>query len=120
MHQRLYTRFRFFKAQAGFATTPGRAACALALARAEMAAHDAGMTFVYRLDAEPSWALGPDGAYHASRAYLLHAVLEDADEAQVSLAALGGVAIDGDAAYYRVLEAELADVALAAWRASVA
>ena len=83
MHQRLYTRFRFFKAQAGFATPPGRAARALALARAEMAAHDAGITFVYKLDSEPSWALRADGAYFASRASVLQAVLEDADEAVI-------------------------------------
>jgi hypothetical protein len=112
MKHALYQRFRFFKAYAGFATPPGRSACALALARAEMAAHDAGIAFVYKLDSEVTWALGSDGEYHASAAYVLHAVLEDEDEQQRSLAAIGGVDADGDAAFYRVLEAQLADVAL--------
>jgi len=114
MKNALYKRFRFFKEHAGFATPPGRAACAIALARAEVAAQDAGIAFVYKLDSEVNWALGRDGEYHASPAFVLHAIFEDEDEQQRSLAAIGGVDAEADAAFYRVVEAELADTALAA------
>jgi hypothetical protein len=51
MNPQLQQRFRFFLEHAGYATPPGRAACALALARAEHVAKDiADATFEWEDD----------------------------------------------------------------------
>jgi hypothetical protein len=114
MSNSLYARYRYFKAHAGYATPPGLAACALALAKAEMAATDAGVQYVYQVDAEPSWALGADGEYHASPAFVVTAVLEDGDEQFTTLASIGSVEADAEPSFYRVIEAELAASAMPA------
>ena len=46
----LYASYRFFKAHAGYATPPGLAARAHALARAEMAARETGIDYIYTAD----------------------------------------------------------------------
>jgi hypothetical protein len=55
----LYASYRFFKVHAGYATPPGLAACAHALARAELVAREIGIAYVYSADDyEASWSSG--------------------------------------------------------------
>ena len=109
----LYASYRFFKAHAGYATPPGLAACAHALARAEMAAREIGIAYVYSADDyEASWSLGADGKYHAVPSYVVRAVMGDGDVHAATLAALGAVDAGADSAFYRVVEAQLAAEAL--------
>ena len=108
MSKSLYRRFLFFKEHAGSVTPPGRAACALALAKAEIAAEDAGLSYVYKFDTEPGWSLGADGEYHAYSAFIISVGFEDDDEQRTTLASIGGIEADAEASFYRVTEAHLA------------
>src|SRR4051812_10745523 len=63
MHSTDETRnaFRFFLRHASFRTPPGRAACALALARAERDGKSVGLRFAWVDDPEGRADLGPGG-----------------------------------------------------------
>jgi hypothetical protein len=120
MSQSLYQRYLYFKAHSASVTPPGLAACALSLAKAEIAAAAAGLEYVYKFDSEPSWALGADGEYHAFPAFIVRLVLEDEDEQRTVLASIGSVEADADSAFYRVSEAQLAEQAMSELVAAVA
>ncbi len=104
---------RFFAEHAGYATPPGRLACAKALADAESAAATAGLHPDWSDDAGGADALGDHAAWcgcttpphHRIERCTLHA------EDGTVVVSLGGV-IDADADYRRVVEAELALEAL--------
>jgi hypothetical protein len=117
--------FRFFLEHAGYATPPGRAACALGLSRAEERAKAVGITFEWEWDedADLSWMDDRDRYYHhdgGKRHPREHEVLgciargPDGEH----LASLWGI-VDADASYRRVVEAELAAEALADYVAPV-
>lgn len=53
MDRKLYEAFRFFKEHAGYSTPPGRAACALTLARAEIRGRETGLTVQWEDDPLP-------------------------------------------------------------------
>jgi hypothetical protein len=98
-------RWRFFLESAGYCSPPGRAACALALARAERDGELHGLEFWWEDDQE-AW----DGDGPAPR-YLLNCVCVDADGKP--LAALCGIGLNDTADdYRRVVQAELAADAL--------
>jgi hypothetical protein len=101
--------FQFFLDNAGYATPPGRAACALELARAERYAYEQEWSWEWRFDddADLSWM---DDAERAKEHEVLGAILNDRDGNH--LASLWGI-VDPDATYRRVVEAELASEAQA-------
>jgi hypothetical protein len=104
----LRKRFQFFLANAGYATPPGRAACALGLAKAEAYAEDHEWSFewVFDDDADLSWM---DEAERKLDHEVLGCVVKDAD-GEV-LASLWSI-VDPDASYRRVVEAELSSEAM--------
>lgn len=103
--------FRFFLNKAGYCTPPGRAACALSLARAEAIAEERGWTAEWFHDEDGDlgdhdfWCRKDCGKSHEIKVCLLR------DEDGKVLASLCGI-IDADRDYRRVVEAELADEAL--------
>lgn len=107
--------WRFFLEHAGYATPPGRAACAASLARAEEQAQGAGLRFEWVADEYPdlSWM---DEAEAARDYEVLGCVV--CDPAGQHLASLWGI-VDADANYRRVVEAELAAEALEGYAASL-
>lgn len=131
----LQDRFRFFLQNAGYATPPGRAACALALARAEqrLAADVAGGALEVVVEADQDHDAGPcvpaaGDAEHAAfvrwRAWwerqvesgalevVAVALVDDAGDVVASLHGVDSPPGDGDAwplaGYRRVVAAELA------------
>lgn len=117
MNRQLIERFRFFFKHAGYATPPGRAVCALALARAEHVARDiADASFEWESDFDqPIEDLLDPSIFHSEdefKAYcdrhrddVTGCVLRDANgNVRASLWAI----IGADSAYQRVVEAELA------------
>ncbi len=109
MSLELRDAFRFFLENAGYATPPGRAACALDLARAEQDAELMGFSFEWVSDDDPdlSWMTPEELAQdHES----LGCIVRNASG--TSVGSLWGI-IDPDADYRRVIEAELASEALA-------
>ena len=117
MSPRLRQSFHFFLHHAGYATPPGRAVCALALARAEHVARDiADASFEWEDDFDqPIEDLLDPSIFHSEdefKAYcdryrddVTGCVLRDAN-GNVR-ASLWGI-IGADSAYQRVVEAELA------------
>ncbi len=96
MDTALRAAWRFFLEHAGYATPPGRAACALELARAERWAGEQGVTFAWQHDPEP-WdadAPAPDEVLCCTASY--------GDES-VALCGIG----DPSDEYRRVIQAEL-------------
>lgn len=91
--------FRFFLDNAGYCSPPGRAACALSLARAEMAAGVEGLAFRWEYDDVP-W----DGEGEAP-SEVLGCIAEDGEGNH--LASLWGIG-DPDDGYRRLIEAQLA------------
>jgi hypothetical protein len=117
MNRQLQQRFRFFLNHAGYATPPGRAVCALALARAEQVAKEiADAMFEWEYDTDQPIENLLDSSIFRSedefKAYcnqyrddVTGCVLRDAN-GNVR-ASLWGI-IGADSAYRRVVEAELA------------
>jgi hypothetical protein len=101
---------------AGYATPPGRTACAAALARAEERAEAAGFVFEWVPDecSDLSWM---DEAEAARDHEVLGCIVHD--PAGEHLASLWGI-VDADANYRRVIEAELGAEALEGYAAPIA
>lgn len=137
IHMRLYghskarrERWRFFMEHGGYCTPPGRAACALAMARAEEEGEKRGLVFWFE-DEEDSWESvhgEGEGACPAPAIALICAVFaaEDCDEDEgvigdmrpkkqaIPLASVGMVGLDRlSDPYLRVVRAELLLEALA-------
>jgi len=110
----LRERFAFFQEHAGYIIGE-RARCALHLARAELAAEDSGwaVEWEWEQDIDDSWM---SEAERAKDHEWTCALLKDAGGNV--LASLGGIC-DADRTYRRVVEAELADEALASERHEV-
>lgn len=122
MNRRLIERFRFFFEHAGYSTPPGKAACALALARAEHVAKDiadAGFEWLDDFD-QPIEDLLDPSIFRSEEEFKVYCdryrdhvegcVLRDAKgEVRASLWAI----IGADSNYRRVIEAELAHEAYA-------
>ena len=89
--------FKFFLTHAGYCTPPGRAACALSLARAEIQAEEEGFTVEWVPDDMP-W----EGDCQAP-SDVLGCIVTSPDGESSSLWGIG----DPDNAYRRVVEAEL-------------
>jgi hypothetical protein len=117
MNPQLQQRFRFFLEHAGYATPPGRAACALALARAEHVARDiADATFEWKDDFDqPIQDLLDPSIFRSEEEFKTYCdryrddvtgcVLRDANgEVRASLWGI----IGADSSYRRIIEAELA------------
>jgi hypothetical protein len=112
----LAKRYRFFIEHAGYATPPGRVACALALAKAEQAAERRGLTFWYD-DETDEW----DADDVVRPRYVLWCAVSRAPAADAArdldhkyvLAGVGMVGVDSLAdPYLRVVAAELFSEAL--------
>ena len=120
---RIRPAFRFFLEHAGYCTPPGKAACALSLAKAEQWADSRGLEFVTEpdLDADLSfadtWPARERDAFKKHDHEVICARLvrpcpdhgTDCKHAE-TLAALGGI-VDADSSYLRVIRAELASEA---------
>jgi hypothetical protein len=120
---RLRPAFRFFLQHAGYATPPGKAVCALSLARAEQWANERGLEYVVEpdQDADASFVETWDEREQANwneqehECICISAVLPchehgtDCKHSRV-MASLGGI-FDADSAYLRVVKAELASEA---------
>lgn len=126
MNTHIQRSWRFFLEHAGYCTPPGRAACALGLARAEARAESAGFTFEWEWDddADLSWMDDRDlyyrddeGKRHPREHEILGCIARGPD-GEV-LASLWGI-VDADTGYRRVVEAELASEALSGYVAPVA
>ena len=113
MNAKLREAFRFHLKHAGYASPPGRAACALSKAKAEAIAEERGWEVHWEwddtnhgaLDGHEEWC-GEKGCQHE----VLGAVLHRDGEPDYSVA-LWGI-IDADRTYRRVVEAELFEQAL--------
>ena len=119
MEKDLERRTRFFQEHAGYATPPGRMACAKALAQAEIEAEANEFTFEWEGEQDPDWSWFTDSrgrsAEPSERDIQLCCLLKDEDGKV--LASLGGIHFNtwnwyADP-YRRVVEAELASEALA-------
>jgi len=107
-------RYEFFRDHAGYATPPGRVACALQLARAEReyeARDDVRIDWDWDPDPDTSWA---DESEHAKfdreEWEILRCVVEtfDEDGATVNEVSLYGIVVTGpNDPYCRVVQAEL-------------
>lgn len=101
--------FRFFLENAGYATPPGRAACALNLMRAEREAHERGWVVLWQAESEDCGC--EDGPHESEFAALYHPSQLDSigepKRRQAPLASVGAVC-GADRNYRRVIEAELA------------
>jgi hypothetical protein len=102
--KRLREGYQFFFTHAGYATPPGRAVCALELAKAERAAEEAGFT--------AEWVEDPEGWYDVEGSEpkeVLGCIVKAPSGLDVSLWSIG----DPSRQYRRVVEAELASELLA-------
>jgi hypothetical protein len=95
--------FRFFFDHAGYAVPPGRAVCAVQLARAEARADSLGWTAEWTFDADADLSWMSDSEREQEHE-IEGCILRDS-EGRV-LASLWGI-VDADSAYRRVVEAEL-------------
>lgn len=103
--QQLRAAWRFFHDQAGYSVPPGRAACALELARAEQQGQEEGLTFEWMSDYE-AW----DGDVPEPD-HLLSCLCRGSDG--LVLTSLCGIGVNSlDDPYLRVVQAELAMEAL--------
>ena len=115
--------WRFFLNNAGYATPPGRVACAASLARAEAEARERGWYVFWEGESDIPYedALG-DHAYwcdreakgerHQHTVEMATLVGPDSMSSLSNVLASLGAIIDADAAYRRVVAAELAAEAL--------
>ena len=115
--------FRFFLDNAGYATPPGKAVCALSLVKAEQWADSEGLEFVTEPDFDAdlsfadTWPERDREAFHKQEHEVICARLvrpcpdhgTDCKHA-VTLASLCGI-VDADSSYLRVIRAELASEA---------
>lgn len=111
--------FRFFLHHAGYATPPGRVACALALAKAEAKLLASDLEFITRDDDERAYCYcdNPTCKYHEGSKHdwptIAAAIVRPCTEHGLDckhaeyLASLGGI-MEPDANYLRVIRAELA------------
>jgi hypothetical protein len=120
---RIRPAFRFFLEHAGYCTPPGKAACALSLAKAEQWADSRGLEFVTEPDFEgdlsfaETWPARDRDAFKKQEHEVICARLVrpcadhgiDCNHAE-TLAALCGI-VDADNSYLRVIRAELASEA---------
>jgi hypothetical protein len=109
MDNELRKWFRFMLENAGYSTPPGRAVCALELARAYVRAeNDERIEFVWEddWDADLSWA-DPKTVDSLNRGELYCLLLLVRYDGEVENA-LGGIVVTPDDPYMRVCEAELA------------
>lgn len=101
----LYDAYLFFKGHAGYCTPPGRAACALDLARAERWAEEEGITFAWEDDPE-EWQGDCERPFEVLNCTAI-------DEDGTGVTSLCGIGMTGecatDHAYARVVQAELAE-----------
>jgi hypothetical protein len=118
--QRIRSAFRFFLEHAGYATPPGKAVCALHLAKAEQWALRRGLEFMIEpdIDADASfvetWSEREQEQWRKQdhECVMVSAVIPckvhgaDCKHSRV-VASLGGI-FDADNAYLRVVRAELA------------
>jgi len=113
-------RYRFFLEHAGYCTPPGRAACALALARAEARADDEGLVVVWNGEDIPWDGDGPPppiwmwaGVVRAEDAHQEWGCMPAPKRGATYLASLGGIGLNGwRDPYVRVVSAELLAEAL--------
>ncbi len=117
---RLYRAFKFFRAHAGYSVPPGRAQCALSLARAEQYARDNEWEYEWEYEQENLVdVLGePDpvnGPFYDPTNDFVHCALFDSEHKHV-LGSLGMIEESKDTRerndYRRVIEAELASEAM--------
>lgn len=108
MTAKLRQAFKFFLEHAGYATPPGRAACALELAKAEIWANDNGYTFNVVDDPEVDTSWMSEAELQKLRAGDLEAVgvilLDTLNERP--LTSLWGIVV-AESSYLRVVKAEL-------------
>jgi hypothetical protein len=121
----LRNRFRFFLEHAGYSAPPGRAACALQLAKAEAKAERVGLVFEWEDDSEAAQWEDERGRWHQDPAVAClvycDAHLSRGPRREV-LASLGAILESDDFAdaknYRRVVEAELAAEVFASYYSS--
>jgi hypothetical protein len=117
MNRRLQEAFRFHLEWGGYSTPPGRAACALQAARAELRAKEEGLEFCWEYDENPdtSW-LDQEGwekekqDYQEGRLEILGCWVEHPGIERYAVA-LWGISVYPDKAgqaYRRTIEADLA------------
>ena len=112
MNRDLRSRIEFFAENAGYATPPGRMACAKSLALAEIAAERRCWAYEWEedWDADTSW-LEDERESYKERSRFYSCILRDV--CGEVLASLGGIHFLGEPdfrrdSYVRVVEAELA------------
>lgn len=104
----LQKRFKFFFKHSGWATPPGKAACALSSAKAEIAAEERNWTYDWSHDEDPDRSWEEDAGYQGPGEYFICQLLDGEGD---TLEVLGGI-VDPDDNYRRVIAAELAGEAL--------
>jgi hypothetical protein len=110
---RLPESFRFMREQAGWSDPPGRLACALDLARAELRAQDLGFVAEWHEDEDWRTTATDEQIRRIDNGETVYMVCSLVDAAGGHLAACGGIELaDMDDPYVRVMEAELASEAL--------
>jgi len=97
--------YQFFLEHAGYATPPGREACAFELAYAEQYAKQCGWAYQWEDDPEPdlSWAIAEENGYEIETVEMVTLY----DQGGKWLDSLCGIT-DATREYRRVVEAELA------------
>ncbi len=106
----LFRRFKFFRKWAGYCTPPGRAACALLLARAELAAEQEGLEFRWEDDPDGMPRDGLCSCGCGTKIESCECCVCYGPEGEV-LASCGAI-WDASTEYRRIMEAELASEAL--------
>jgi hypothetical protein len=107
---------RFFADHAGYATPPGRMACAASLAEAECRAERVGLVYRWEEDQDPDWSWREEGVPDYP---MLCCLVFDPRDLKHPLASLGGIDLGAEGTfnshdpYRRVIEAELASEAFA-------
>lgn len=106
--------FRFFLHNAGYCTPPGRAACALSLAKAEAYAEAAGWSFRWEYDAHGHMCMRDHDEWCREGCRKEHEIegCSVVDGRGEELASCWGI-IDACRDYRRVMQAELASEAMA-------
>jgi hypothetical protein len=105
--------FRFFLANAGYASPPGRAACGKMLADAEQWAKDNGLETLWEPEPEPDLSWMSDAERKREHDIEMARIVRECPRHGMkcqhaeTLASLGNI-VDADGNYRRVIEAELA------------
>jgi len=104
---KLRAAWRFFLEHAGYCTPPGRAACALMLARAEAWAREQELSYLWEADF-PADYQDDKGAWHQApaKSCVVYQLCPKCQEPR-TVATLGGI-MGADSDYRRVVQAELA------------